>query len=668
LVLATEIQFKPANVIEREEQEALTPATTFTVRKGLADIIMNTWETNRRYKTEVTERMLYCLRSRKGEYSPEEQGAILNGGGAMNPVYMKLTGTKCRAASAWIRDMMLPADSDYPFTIMPTPEPDINPEQKTLITQTAVTKAAQLMSQGQQMTPEEVIMYKQAFYDETLAMIQQVADASAKNMENRIKDKMAEGDWVKALEEFIEAFVTYPVAILKGPYYEYRKTLKWKAGKPTTTMEPTLMWQNRPCFDIYPSPYTDTLQKGNFIDKLNLSRAQLFNMIGLDGYNEDEIRAVIADKDAGNLVGWAWEESAREQLENSSYWMHDDLEDTVDALHFWGAVPGKDLKEWGVTAAEDDERYYEIDAILIGNHVIRAVINDDPLGARPYHSASWDAVPGSFYGVALPEQMEEHQRIVNTAARGIVENMALTSGAQVIVDVASLAPGEDVTNIQPKKIWQVRPPAMGTPAFSKPIDFFIPPSVSGELMEILERFENKADDVTNVPRYSYGNEKISGAGSTATGLGMLMQSAAKGIRRALAQIDAYVLRPTVYQTFVKLMLYDPDPMIKGDVKIIAKGSTALLIKENEQQRMLAFLRELGPYVGPNTITALAAQIGKLMDLNIGKELKADAMARQQAMEAANAQARGEATADSVAAQAQQNSAESQSQAQASMVQ
>ena len=286
-------------------------------------------------------------------------------------------------------------------------------------------------------------------------------------------------------------------------------------------------------------------------------------MIGLDGYDEEKIREVLRNCDYSTVALADFDEWQREQLESSSYFYNAD-NGMLTGYHFWGSVPGKSLREWGVIYSDlDDEKYYEVDAILIGDTVIRAVINDDPLGRRPYHAACWDSIPGSFYGIALPEQMEEHQRIVNTAARSIVENMALSSGAQVTVFVDQLPPGEQLTTIMPKKIWQVRAPLAGNGS-TKPIDFFVPPSVAPELMGILEAFENKSDDVTNVPRYSYGNEKIGGAGSTATGLGMLMSSAAKGIRRALSQIDTYVIKPIVHQTFTQLMLYDPDPKIKGD--------------------------------------------------------------------------------------------------------
>src|SRR5688572_15285088 len=76
------------------------------VESQLANHIRKVWERNRRAKMHVYERLLRCLRARKGEYSESELQQIAAMGGA-DPIYLKLTGTKSRAAASWIRDILL---------------------------------------------------------------------------------------------------------------------------------------------------------------------------------------------------------------------------------------------------------------------------------------------------------------------------------------------------------------------------------------------------------------------------------------------------------------------------------------------------------------------------------------------------------------------------------
>ncbi|HEY0914396.1 MAG TPA: hypothetical protein VGE22_05950 [Solimonas sp.] len=58
---------------------------------------------------------------------------------------------------------------------------------------------------------------------------------------------------------------------------------------------------------------------------------------------------------------------------------------------------------------------------------------------------------------------------------------------------------------------------------------------------------------------------------------MLLNAAAKGLRRGIANIDTQVISRTVQQAFHWVMLYVDEPGLKG-------GTAALLIKDQAQQR------------------------------------------------------------------------------------
>lgn len=611
--------------IAKDTAESSTDILPKVEGELLKDHIKNAWEINRRHKIDIQERLVKCLYARKGEYTPTQSAQIQSRGGS-EPIYYKLTGTKCRAASAWIRDTLMPAGNENTFSIEPTTLPDLPLGLDNQVREQAKARATAMIQQGVMAADvQAVVDFIEQMRCEAVKQTKNKARKRAQKMEEKISDLMDEGAWQEAFEEFIEDFVVYPTAFIKGPYVKRVKNLKWGKGwQPEVTEQLTISWRRVSPFDIYPSPFSKTVQEGNLIERLRLDRTTLHAYIGNPGYDEDEIRMALNEYDIGGLREWIWEDFERERLESSTSFIHDD-KDLIDALHFWGPVPGHMLKDWGYEGKVngkpiDDDKPYEVDAVLVGNYVIRCVVNDDPLGMRPYHSASWDSVPGTLWGVALPEQMEDVQKMINGCFRALADNMALSAGPQIYVFTDMLAEGEAVSTMHPFKIWQFVTTMTGG-AQRDPIGFFQPDSHATELLGIMSNMEQRADDVTNVPRYSYGNEKISGAGATATGLGMLMQGAAKGIRRAISNIDANIIRPTVYQTFCYVMVHDDDTTIKGDCKVVPRGAAALLVREQTLTKLQTLLGQLtnpidNQIVGLNGRATLLREIFRLLGVDM----------------------------------------------------
>jgi len=602
---------------EKEAAEKETQSLNEQTGSNLASHIRTVWETNRNARDSVNTRLLECLRARKGEYSPGQLAQITANGGA-DPVFLKLTGTKCRAAVAWLRDILLPIQ-DKPWEIEPTPVPTLPEDIMGSVAQSTFDQMTQMIQQGVQLSPEDQYKFTHMVKDKVLAEIQELANKSADNIELKIEDAMAEGGWSKALEEFLEDFVTYPFAVIKGPYYQTKRVLKWVNGVAVPTTEVVLCWRRVSPFDLYYSPYARTIQDGDLIERLRYTQGTLHDLIGMEGYSEQHIRAALTDYAYKGLNTYLWSDFERDYLESSSTYFKSDRT-TIDALHYWGFVRGQDLIDWGYTGKIDDPlKMYPVDAILVGDHVIRAEINKNPLQQRPYHSACWDAIPGSLVGVALPEQMSDHQKIVNATARSLTTNLSIASGPQVSILTDMIAEGESITNVYPMKVWQMKSSLTGNSG--KPIEFFQPEIIADQLLMVMQRFEEKADDVTNVPRYSYGNEKVGGAGSTYGGLSLLMNSAAKGIRRAIANIDLNIIQPTVYQSFLHIMTKNPDPNIRGDIKIVARGSVAVLIKEQQQANQKEFLQITSnpldiEIVGKKTRAEILRQIADGMNLDL----------------------------------------------------
>lgn len=616
---------------------------------ALAGYINSSWARNKRARDQMENRLLACLRARRGVYADYEMSEMWSNG-AGQAMYLPLAASKMRAAEAALRDLLLP-DGERPWGLDPSPIPELPPDIEGPIEQKAASLAKQQMMQivqQQGQVPDIAQVQgmankiKEQLRDQIRSNVRREAKERAERMEQRIEEDMIRGAYYKSISEYIQHFCTFPTAVLKGPFLSRSKRMKWKRDmSPDIVSDPQLTWQAVNPFDCYPAPEAESCQDGDFIERIRMSKADLFECIGTPGYNEAAVRNVLAFHASGSLRNWLWSDTERRMLEGNTHdvWIPDYL---VDCLHFWGSVEGKVLIEYGISEGIDDPlAYYEVDAVLIGSEVIRCEINDDPLGRRPYFNASYDAVPGAFWGNAIYELMRDCQAMVNACARALNANLALASGPIMVADMGRMAVGSDPKSLKPLDVIQADS-SRSQGATGNPVYFLQAESRSAELLSIIKQFEDKADDLTGIPKYTEGAAQAQGAGATFGGLNMLMQQSAKGFRRAVAHIDRNVIAQTVEATYVYEMMHNTDDTLKGDCTISARGAAAVLIKEHLQQTRSQFLgmvlqsQYLQNMLGPARIAALTRAVTSVLEMDTDdivptdQELQSEMQQKQQA--------------------------------------
>jgi len=70
---------------------------------------------------------------------------------------------------------------------------------------------------------------------------------------------------------------------------------------------------------------------------------------------------------------------------------------------------------------------------------------------------------------------------------------------------------------------------------------------------------------------------------------MLLTASTRGIKKGIANIDKFVIKPLIRRQWTMNMLYDADETIKGDVNIVARGALALFVKEQTALRRMEIL-------------------------------------------------------------------------------
>lgn len=370
------------------------------LESSLASHIRRCWEEAKMAKQDVERRLLDCLRRRKGEYDPGKLAAIRAEGGSA--IYMMLTATKCRAASSWIRDILMPAN-EKPWGLDPTPIAQVPPEFLRPVFSQFMQQAALTAQQTGQMPDPQQVM--QAAEDHIRHAAQERAEEAARRHEDVIEDQLAEGQWDAALADFIDDFCTFPNAFIRGHNLRRVPSLAWMEGwKPVKTLEIKPDWYRVSPFDLYPSPDATDIDNGAYlIERCRFTRGHLNKLIGVPGYNEDAIRLVLEEHGQSGLRDWLWTDGERAELEGRGHeWLT--RGQTIDALIYCGGAQGLSLLQWGVDPDDVDDPLaeYEVEATLIGQHVIRVKINRDPLERRPYHTGQLPAGARVILGAGHP--------------------------------------------------------------------------------------------------------------------------------------------------------------------------------------------------------------------------------------------------------------------------
>ena len=582
------MEVKSAEQVMEEARAAAMAENTRPVIAGLAGYIRKCWTDARTAKEQSVEPdMIESLRQRNGEYNPSLLASLQQQGSTT--VYMLLTSNKCRAAASWLREAL----GGMPWSCKPTPVSDIDEMTKQAITNHAQSAIEQSMMMGVFPSDDDVKQFMLAVRDQAYARVQEVAKERADRMTQKMKDQMFEGGFEDALDAFIDDLVTFPAAIIKGPVVRIRPQLKWVIAPDSSTQVTIedaykLEWERVDPLMLYPAPDATTVDDGYLIERHRLSRQELVDLREVEGYSADAINAVLEEYGKGGLFNWLTVDVDRAPLEGKAQQSLDNPSGLIDAIQFWGSVQGRYLVDWGLSPeeVEDLNAEYQIEAWLIDRWVIKATVNPDPLGRRPYYKTSWENIPGRFWGRSIPDLCRDTQAICNAAARALVNNMSLASGPQVAIDVSRIPAGSDLTEMVPWKIWQFEDQGGGGTA--APVSFFQPQSIAGELMQIYEKFSVLTDEYTSIPRYMTGDARVGGAGSTASGMNMLMTNAGKAIKNVVASVDR-VMKQAIERLYFYNMQYLDDPELKGDVNIVAEGAEAMMLKQAQQQRQAEVL-------------------------------------------------------------------------------
>jgi hypothetical protein len=569
---------------------AAAAAQAQPVVQGLAAHIRTAWTNAKAAKTTIEQEMIEALLARRGEYTAQKLAQIREQ--RQPAIYMMVGSAKMRQVEALLRDVMVGAGDEKPWTTRPTPVPELPPTAVATVMQQLTDELEMAFSSGFPPTVEAAQERLRQIKDELTNRLNEEARLKGERVEKKMEDQLVEGGFLHALSQFITDLATFKTAFLAGPILRNKPKLSWGPNDEVIVEQYTCMeWERISPFDVFPASWARHVNDGPLCIKHRLSRQALNEMEGVDGYSDDAIREVLARYNDRGFREWTSIDSQLAVAEGKEVGQTLDT-GLIDAIQFFGSASGQMLIDWGMTPAQvaDPTKEYQVEAWLVDNIVIKAVLNADPLGRRNIFCTSFQKIPGSVWGSSPFDLMRDCQDMCNAAARSLAANMGISSGPQVWMVSSRLPSGEDVTEMYPWKIWQFEGDPMGSTAV--PMGFFQPTSNANELMSIYERFSLLADEYTGIPRYMAGfNGGEGGAGRTASGISMMISNASKTIKQVAGNVDLDVLTEALQRLHYHNRRFSQDPDFKGgDINIVALGALSLVAKESAQQRTIEYLQ------------------------------------------------------------------------------
>ena len=634
---------------QKAQQAALQQTTKITEQAatGLAGFVRSEFQTFKIHRDNSgsgwSNRLLFALRTFNGQYDPAQLQEINKFGGSA--VYARLIAGKIRGASSLLRDVYL--NADRPWGLLPPAEPELPVEVIRAIMQKVQLEVAdQEETDGKELDAT-------AIRDRTLLLVEQAKNAAKRKAvrrtqlaEDKLDDLLQKGGFYKALSAFLADLPMFPFACIKGPIVKIVKEIDWVNGKPIQKDVPRLTYSRISPFDIWFTPGVADIEDAAVIERIRMTRADLNQLLDLPGYNKEAIENVLKFYGPGGFVDdWDGTDSTRANLESreNPQWNQSRL---ITCYEYHGNVQGLMLLQQGMDPEliDDPLRDYAVEAWIIGAYVIKVQLSPSPRRRHPYWITSFEKVPGTPVGNALPDILADLQEMANAALRHLSNNMAMSSGPQVVIREDLLSGMETGDDMYPWKRWRtLSDPTASSSSTNKPVEFFQPQSNAQELLGIFKAMSELADDASAIPRYLQGNSPGGGAGRTASGLAMLMGNASKILQTVAANVDNDCIDGMLHELLDLVLLTDETDMLDGTEGIVVKGVAVAMQRETQRSRQLELLQItanpmdysiMGPQGRATLLRNVSNTVGMPGDQIVPTEEDLQAQAQQSAMLAA----------------------------------
>jgi len=493
-------------------------------------------------------------------------------------VVVNIIRPKCETAEGRFSEILLPTDGkNWGLKRTPVPElvkglKDERPAWKNVTTGEPVAG-----EDGQPITVSAA----------SVKVIEE-ADEKMIGMETEMDDLLTECNFNAECRKVIRSAVRLGTGVLKGPVVSKDLKKKWKQVKDadgTTARVLEMSEGNKPTsramdvWDVFPDPECrDDVRKAAYIwDREAILSRELRALIGLPGYLEDQIQAVLLEAPTRVMVA---------QEKDNQYLVRYSRPGVGNSYEKWeynGELGRDDLEALGVDAPSEAKSFSACVA-MVNDRPIKALINPLDTGELPFDFFVWTSRAGVPWGIGVAREMAWQQRIIVAAWRAMMDNSGDSSGAMLGL-AKGVTPADGVWEVTGKKIW------LGDSSQSdmrKAFHSFQITNNQKDLQAIIDLALRFIDMETNMPMIFTGEKGELPETYGATKI--LVDSNNVAFRSRVKLWDDSITDPHLTKWYDWLMQYGKNEENKGDYNVDARGISMLREKDQQAQDIKELLQ------------------------------------------------------------------------------
>lgn len=501
-----------------------------------------------------------------GRYSQAVMKDIQRAGGSQ--LFVPMTRPKTNAVAARLMDLLFPTE-DRNWSIEPTPVP--------------------LTAAGVAVSPEELALVREA----------------ARLMSAEIDDQLTECDYQAQCRDVIEDACKIGTGIMEGPIAPGKMRRGWSKQK-NGTYKLGFTDETRPGFyrvdpwSFFPDPDARTIQEseeGVYVRYLWKAK-ELREFARMDGVHAANVAAILREKSYTPAPAYL---SSIRRLTGETVDLPREL------YHVWkftGSITGEVMMDLAM-AMDDDRTYNEAEEDPLAERkcvlwfcqgrLLKFSIHPLDSEEITYSVFNLEKDEATIWGYGVPRMIRDPQAALNGAWRMLMDNGALSTGDQIIINRRHVQPIDGDWKLTPRKIWELT-----ADAETSDIDIqtvfgnFAINSHLAEIIPMIELCYKQIDDGSGVPQVAQGQPDGSEPTATPVGTEVLRATAANIVfRRFVKNWDVDMTMCNLRRIYDWNMQFSERDEIKGDFNVKARGSSVLLVREMQAANLTVLALQFG---------------------------------------------------------------------------
>lgn len=510
-------------------------------------------------------------------------------------LFINQTRPKTNACAARLSDMLFPTD-DNNWGISPTPVPELSrgAQEAADSAMGAVQQANAALKQGDPAQAEAIAQAGNQLADVGAKMKAEMdaAQKACQSMSDEIEDQLRECNYAIQARDMIDDTCKIGTGVMKGPVASMDRSRRaWE--KQDRGFSLTYKENPRPAYyrvdpwSFFPDSDARTVEESESFFERHLMRAKdLRRLAKQPGFSADAIRAVLKQLPSRNLPSYLAD------LRNITGENQAPTDKMFQVWEYRGPITSEELIAIAQNLGREDlaNDYAEPDPLMeiqvviwfCQGELLKFGVHHMDSGESIYSVYNLEKDDSSIWGYGVPSLMRDSQKALNAAWRMMMDNAALASGPQIVINSQHVDPADKKWNLAPRKVWVKKPTApAGQPVF----ETYEINMHQAELANIIMLSKQFIDDETSISTLAQG-EQGAHTTQTAQGMAILMNAVNVVFRRFVKNFDDDITVPNIRRLYDWNMQFSPKEYIKGDMEVDARGTSVLLVRELQAQNLM----------------------------------------------------------------------------------